>query len=235
MGNYLWTSTHTPIWHRLVTSKTALFAVQADCGITLTAGAVTTAKDLSGAGHDFTSAGAAAPALTTLGGRAAFNMNSNKLLTCAGLDLPAPGTTPFFLWTLFANMGIPPSGNGCLFAQSGTNTMALLINSGARTLVQFNGSSANTSASLVDGTPVLVEALFNNGTSDRLKVAGSNVTGANAGNSNPAASVTIGSLAAATFINAKVIAMAAWPGAPSAAELAALKAAAVKYVGGLAA
>lgn len=220
----------------IVTSKTALFFITADAGITIGTG-VSQAADQSGAGkHATQGTGTAQPALQSaaLNGRNTMLFDgSNDCLNFATLDLPAPGTTPTWFFMVFR---VTTWGSAKSIYGGGTTT-AMRVNFQTSSpnirAINTTGSSFNTGAPA--GTWVRLENLFNNATTDYLKLGSTSVTGVNTGNTDAASGAfTLGSHINPTGANASAIevaCMGAWNGKPTAGELTSLDAWVTSYYG----
>lgn len=176
-----------PTLAQFFTSAVLLQHVKADIGIATAVGSpVTTWTDQSGNGNDRTAAthGGVLTASQLIGKPGVQfgtgGVNTNQTDTTA-LNLPAPGTTPTFIFGVFRQDGYA-AGAGRIFGNSGA---AGLIQFGTTpTLQQYNnGTISNPSSGAAIGAPVRFKDFFNNATTDFMTIGGaSKITGANTGN-----------------------------------------------------
>jgi hypothetical protein len=146
--------------------------------------------DQSGNGHTLAEA-TNPPALASDGpnGQPAYTGDGvNDLFTNATLNLPAPGTTPTWYWFILRQNGytsqagiICPTASRCEIRQFGSSPAVIQIGP--------NLVNSNTGAAI--GVWVIGESLFNNATTDYLRLGAATVTGASAGNNDPLAALTI--------------------------------------------
>lgn len=187
-------SNRTPL--TIVTSVTCRWWYDATQGLTLAGSAVTQWNDLSGNGAHLTQSTAGSkPTYNATGGP-----NSLPVVQFDGtddymantVDLPAPGTTAFFCCSI-ASQDTWTDGD-IITASATTNAYRLRQKvGGASPQVEM----ANTTAANGNGAWTLAAfrricQLFTNSTGDILQVGSSSQTGANAGNTNPAAGWAIG-------------------------------------------
>lgn len=205
----------------IVKSKTPIFYLHADQGVTDDPG-VSTWTDLSGQGKHATAAGGARPSWqanqifghhTVRGDGAAHSMNF------AGLDLPAPGTTPtwFLVWARFLSW----TSGDALFSGSGTTTMRVRQGNATPQIAANNGTVSNNNAAAVLNTLVRIECLFSNTAADYLKVGGTPVssTVTTFGNGNAASGAFwLFSGNAANFANVEILLACAYNGDPTGDE-----------------
>jgi hypothetical protein len=183
-----------------------LFEVYATASVTESGGAVSAVTDQSGAGHSLsqgtagcrptysaTSGPNSTPGITHDG---ADGASTGDFLPTSAFDIAAPATTAFYellvfkqvAWTNADRITARPGGN-IQIRQAGT-TPAITMNN-------TTGVNSNTAATI--GSWFRLEAGFTGSTSDFLKIGSTNVTGASAGNTDPASgSSTIGAVAGGT-------------------------------------
>lgn len=170
-----------------------------------------------------------------LNGHAGFAFDGvDDLLGEATLDLPPPGTTPTFIWGVFTQKAWKAAGG----AFAAGPTLATIQIGGTGVTPQnkiYNGTAGPANAGAVLGSPVRFEALWNNATTDYLKLGATTATGTNTGNSNPAANFFIGGVTnlAANSGTFDFYALLIFNAKPSAGELAALSSAVTTFYGGL--
>ncbi len=172
-------------------------------GVILNGSNVSTFVDQSGNGRDMVQATPTnQPAYSATGGP-----NSKPCITFDGVDnylarallnLPAPATTPAFFWLVFRQKSWTAS-DRIFGAGTANNTMVLAQNTTTPGLRMINTTSVNQNGGAVLDTWVRGEVLFTGSTSDRIKLAATNVTGASAGNTDPAANFALGCDGAATI------------------------------------
>jgi hypothetical protein len=93
---------------------------------------------------------------------------------------PAPGTTPSWIWFVVEQLSWT---NGDPLFNSTTGFVQELYSSSATPNVRlYNGATATLNPNMTLATARRCEALFNNATTDYLKVGATNITGLNAGN-----------------------------------------------------
>jgi enterochelin esterase-like enzyme len=183
-----------------------LFEVYTTASVTESGGAVSAVTDQSGAGHSLsqgtagcrptysaTSGPNSTPGITHDG---ADGASTGDFLPTSAFDIAAPATTAFYellvfkqvAWTNADRITARPGGN-IQIRQAGT-TPAITMNN-------TTGVNSNTAATI--GSWFRLEAGFTGSTSDFLKIGSTNVTGASAGNTDPASgSSTIGAVAGGT-------------------------------------
>jgi hypothetical protein len=183
-----------------------LFEVYTTASVTESGGAVSAVTDQSGAGHSLsqgtagcrptysaTSGPNSTPGITHDG---ADGASTGDFLPSSSFDIAAPATTAFYellvfkqvAWTNADRITARPGGN-IQIRQAGT-TPAITMNN-------TTGVNSNTAATI--GSWFRLEAGFTGSTSDFLKIGSTNVTGASAGNTDPASgSSTIGAVAGGT-------------------------------------
>lgn len=213
-------------FNTLVTSVTCLQAVQSDVGITLNGSTVSAWTDQSGNGKNYTGVGTAQPTYNAaaLNGFATLTFDGvNDTLTSA-LSLPAPGTTPTFLWMIVKQRAWG-AGRRLVGDSASGLTHVLYQNAVTPQITQFDSANGPVNAGGAIGSWVRVEAWFNNATTDYLKVGATRLTGTNTGNNASTGNRLIASAAGASFSNIEVAALMYFSGLPSAGELAALSAA----------
>lgn len=170
---------------------------------------IATWADQSGAALDYTQATAGLqPVMLKAGGANStqamqFDGVDDELYNAA-FDLPAPGTTPTYIfavlrqdtWTI----------NAGIVAGSAAANVALAQQASTPNIKQSDGSAVNENSAGTLGTWFRVEGGFQNTTGDFLKVGATSVTGAAAGNNDPAAGRAIGTRHGSTVWSALSVA-----------------------------
>lgn len=183
--------------------------------------------DASGNGFDLTNAvGAEQPLWTAAGGP---NGNPTVLfdgdddfLSNALLDLPAPGTTPTFYWAVLRQVTWVLDHT---IADTPLASLSFYQGSAAAPNVrQFNSNEVNENSGAPLGEYKRCEVYFSSSVADYIKAGSTTVTGADAGNSEPAASFALGGLTALFRSNVEVCEFWIFNFLPSAAQLASLDA-----------
>lgn len=183
--------------------------------------------DQSGNARDYLQATATAqPELSVAGGPNAtaivkFNGLSSQM-TAATLALPAPGTTPTYVWLVLLQ-DTWTINEVFLSGQDGTARHQLAQLTSTPTLGANNGGTANSSSALALDAWGRVEIGFTNSTSDFIKLIATAVTGNNNGN-NSSTSRVIGCRNATAFANVWLAELFYANRIPSAAERTALDA-----------
>jgi hypothetical protein len=172
---------------------------RADQGVT-----ATDWNDISGQGKHYTQAtGSAFP---TFGATAGPNSTpaltfdgTDDVLNCAGLSLPAPGTTPTWIWVVMKQTAWV-STRRIFSATNNSNICTAFANTGTPTLAIFNGATVNDNAGATVGTWVAAQFYFSNSTSDFIQINdAAKATGASAGNNSSGVGRTLGAGAAGFF------------------------------------
>jgi hypothetical protein len=177
-------------------------------------------------GMSFTAADANAPTinatdatLNNLQTLSFVRVNSDRLIATAGVDRPAPATTPTYTHLLLKQDTWNASAG--IFS-AGTQNLALFQSGTTPNIAQNNNATANANAGAVLGQWSAIRSLNTGSTSDSLVCQGTTASGASAGNNNPGATWTIGSNAALTaFSGITFYAGAVFSQVPVAYELAA--------------
>lgn len=160
-----------------VVGPLAIMAGHIRCGYSGDVGLTsTTWQDQGPSGRHL--AGTCSVAAAALGGKNCAQMNGTSHRLDATFSLPAPGTSPSYIWTIARN----DSGGGfsCVVALGLTNDNALIRDSGATELcaVYPGFSSLRHALGFTVGTFKRARALFSNSSSDLVQVgAGAAVTG----------------------------------------------------------
>lgn len=169
-----------------ISSVTKYFWLRADLGVTVATG-VSAWADQYGLNNATQATGAAQPTLSA--SDAAFNNQASitfdgtdDALVFTGLDLPAPGTTPFWVWIIFRQLSW--TSLDWIFA-AGNNTVALQQFTAEPQLRIINGIAVSTNSGAPTGTAVRGIASFTNSVADYLKLASTVVTGVASGNNDP--------------------------------------------------
>jgi hypothetical protein len=236
------TLTITQTFSALIPSANVLQAAQADQGVTQVSNAVSNWADLSGNGKDFAQAtGANKPAFQAswVNSKPAITLDgSAQFMDCPGLHLPAPGTTPTWIFAIIEQTTW--TANEALFgSDSATNAHIIQQRTGTPQIAIFNTNVVclNNGAALT--VPSRLEALFKNSTTlDYLKLGATKVTtsGTSAGNTDGTSNGRrIGATGAGGKCNFKVAALIHCNAEPSQAVKDALDAAVTAfYAGGVA-
>jgi hypothetical protein len=149
----------------------------------------------------------------------------------SALDLPAPGTTPTFVWAVYRIIS-NATGNGAIIASTSLGA-AIYSPIGVRSTGQFNGTARNINAGSNGGAWVRTEALFSASAADYVRCGATlAAAGLSAGNSDPAAARFIAGGAGNTPHSVELLAAIHTPYLPSAAVLAAANAAIATQYGG---
>lgn len=162
-----------------------LLWVRADLGVTLGVG-VSAWADQSGNGRDLTqSTGASQPAYTasdaTLGNLPSITFDgADDYLANAAYNRPAPGTTPTFAWGVF-KLATWTSGRH-IFGRNSAGTLRVMMGGASPQLRGENGVNGALNGAATLGSWFRFECLFNNSTTDYLKIGGTSATGINCGN-----------------------------------------------------
>lgn len=160
---------------------------RADLGVTQSGGLVSNWSDLGTLGHAYSATSTARP---TWGATAGPNSTpaitfdgAANILSCATLNLPAPGTTPVWIW-LMARQDSWTSTRRLFGAASGSNSTLLAYQNGSSPqIMQYAGANANTITTAAVGVWCALQFYFSNSTADFTKVNDdAPVTGASAGN-----------------------------------------------------
>ena len=194
---------------------------RADLGVTI--GASFAWSDQSGHAADYANAVAAAgPSLTasdaTLNNQSTLTFNGTTQSCDATLLLPAPGTTPVFVWwvlkqnawTITRSIFSDTAGSRHLiFQQTASPGM------GMADTTQVNNNTAGTVGSWFRGA-----AQFTNSVADYLKIGATKVTGANAGNTVGGGTRRIATNSAGSlFTSVSLAEILYYKGTPSAQQL----------------
>jgi hypothetical protein len=208
------------------TPANVLQSVQSDLGVTSSGGLVSAWADQSGNNKHYTSIGALQPSVSTgANGFPGVTFNTASVTQLVStLNLPAPGTTPTFIWGVFRIIG-SVANNGAFLGGDATSMYVRFTNS--NTIDMYNGSFGNavTPALNVFNT---FECLFNGSTTSYVKYGTVSNTGSNVGN-NPSSNRTLGQNGG-FGTNCEVLALVYLNAAPTQAQLDAANAAAnIKY------
>lgn len=128
----------------------------------------------------------------------------DDVLSAAGLNLPAPGTTPTWIWIVLKQIAWT-NGRRIVAPVSLTTRVALSQSTLSPSLEQFNGVSANLNNGATLGSWVAVQSYYSNTVNDFIGVNDvALVTGTSAGNNSGATGRTLGGAAASLFSNTAV-------------------------------
>jgi hypothetical protein len=212
----------------IITSKTNVFFLSGDLGITEAAGAVSAWANQgpTGATGDATQAtGANQPTYNAAGlngrGTVAGDGSNDCMVFAGGLDLPDPDITP--TWFLFVWIADSWTISDSLFAANGTTALRLRQDPTTPNMNMNNAVTGANNAGAVLSTWVRGEALFGNTVGDYLKLGATStvIPGTATGGNNPVINVFTlfaHTTAAAGAINGKLATIAAWNGNPTAGE-----------------
>jgi hypothetical protein len=209
----------------------ALQVLQSDLG--LTTGTTWTLADQSGNGKDATATGAARPSVGTgVGGKPSLlNPHFAGGMSCASLNLPAPGTTPWYM-CMVAKVNSALGGERLCGAVSADNIGMLYVQT-TPSYGMTNPSGGPATSGVAFGTFALIEAYFSNSTSDFIKVGSSaQVTGTNSGNNVGTGRIWMNTSGLTQGADMEGMMCAYLLGLPSSGTRATLRAAITSYYGG---
>lgn len=212
------------------TGANILQAVQSDIGVTLVSGGVSVWADQASSPHNFTQGTAGArPTMTTgLNGFPGVLFDGVDDFVDSTLNIPAPGTTPCFVWGVYRIISAP-AGSSTIFGS--TAFVEAVISQVSRNSAGFNGTIANSNSGSAAGAWGRVECLFTNSTSDYCKFGATVVSGANAGNSTQNGRAIGGNSGGGSCTNVEVLAYVLLNALPSGGQLAAASAAVTSKYG----
>lgn len=161
-----------------------IFSIQSNVGTST--GSTFTMADTSGNGKNFTATLAAMPTVGSgpNGLPEVIFDGVNQVITCSGLNLPAPGTTPFFLFLVFRHITFVGT-NPVVCGNAAASARHLLYGvGGSPRLSSFNGvESAIPASPPAIGSYECTELYRSNSTSDYLRRgSGAAASGINTGN-----------------------------------------------------
>lgn len=220
------------ILHTLITSVPVLQAVQSDRGITLNGSTVSAWADQTANAKHYTQGTAAnQPTYNAAGlnGRPTLTFDGTNDSLASTLNLPAPGTTPTFIWWVGRQLSWTAN-DYWLGNNAGSLSCIIQQRTGTPQLFQYSGSAANSNSAGTINSWFRGRAYFSNSTGDYLRIGATNVTGASAGNLSGTGRL-IGAATGVQFANVEMAALIYTQGAPSAAELSALDAAVTAVYG----
>jgi hypothetical protein len=227
-----------PLTH--IVSRTNLFFLVGDLGVTEAAGAMSAWANQgpTGATGDATQGtGANQPTYTAgaLNGKAvaAADGSNDCMVFAGGLDIPDPDLVA--TWFLFVWTADSWTISDSLFAANGTTALRLRQDPTTPNMNMNNAVTGPNNSGAVLTTWVRGEALFNNAITDYLKLGATSVTGTATGGNNPAVNVFTlfaHTTAAAGAINGKLACIGAWNGDPTPGEKALVNAWVTGYYGG---
>jgi len=111
----------------------------------------------------------------------------------AALNLPAPGTTPTYLWVIMRQVSWGPAPDFNTFTESsGTGGIDFYQTGVTPQLQQYNGIDANSTVGAPVGVYKRIAVLFTNSTSDYIQAGSSQSTGVNSGNLDSGPGITVG-------------------------------------------
>lgn len=227
LGRGLFRNVVTPL--TILGSTNLLAWWRSDLGITLNGSDVQQWDDQTGNGHHLIQLTAgnqpAYGAATGPNGRPGltFVAASNERMVDSTLDLDPPGTNPTFFWWIAS----PTTwgANRRLFSSGAVANRLMLYQRTATPSVSQNNTSDANSIAWTLGAFARLEVYFSNSVSDYIKIAGTTVTGANAGNGDPAAGFRLCSdHVGSNCISAVVSEGFVYRGTPTAAQLTQLDA-----------
>lgn len=217
------------VLHTLVSSVTCLRAWQSDFGVHNSgSGTCDSWVDQKSSVSWGQVTGTRMPAIISnaIGTHPALRFDGVDDTLVENLNLPAPGTTPTFIWSVFKQLGWGATRFIFASGASGGSSLSILQHTSTPNLCIFNGSFGTDNSGAPISSYVVSEAWFNNAASDYLKVGTTTQTGI-AGNTDPPLGWNCGAVLNGSFAaNVEVVACLLFSGKPSGAELAALSAAA---------
>jgi len=201
-----------------------IFAIQSDLGITNSA--TFTAADQSGNGKDFTAVLTARPTLAAGPNgypEIIFDGSANRI-TCATLNLPAPGATPFFLFLIFRHITFVGS-NPVVCGNAAALAAHLIYGVGGSPRLSANSGtdSAIPAAPPAIGSYECLEAYYSNTVTDYLRRGSSSNAGIATGN-NASAGYSIGGSGILTNANIGLLAAVGCSALPTGPQIAAARA-----------
>lgn len=202
-------------------------SVQGDVGFTNSGGVSPLWKDISGAGLDYTAAGAGQPTYNQSGlnGNPTALFNGSSQFMTSPLNLPAPGTRPTALLMV---MRIIAWANTSWIVGPGDASIAMTLHETGVSpeIAQYNGVDANLNFAATVGSWVRLYSVWSNSSQDTLKIGPTIAAGTNSGNTAPGSGrVLAGRSTGLSLANIEVAAMVYLGGIPSTADLVAFDAA----------
>lgn len=163
---------------------TMLQWVRADLGVTIDTG-VSVWADQSGNGADYAQAtGTAQPAVTvadvSLNGQDTITFDGTSDFLAATLALPAPGTTPTFIWAILRQNAWTITRN--IFSDTTATRLLIFQQTAEPGITMASTTQVNNNTAVAVGAWCRLACQFQNSTSDYLKLAATSVTGASANN-----------------------------------------------------
>lgn len=213
---------------RIIDSKSSIFFVSADVGITIGTG-VSAWADQSGNSNSFSQAtGGSQPAFIAndadFGGRnSVYNTSGGSLFLVNSWVPPLPGSTNQWYFIVFRQVSWT-SADYIFSSNTAASTISLAQSGSTPSLAMANTSFVNSNSGAAIAASVRGEVFFNNSTAGYLKLGSTKVTGGNAGNNNA------GSTGLRLFTrnggtqssDVKVACFGCWSGEPTAGEKVAL-------------
>ncbi len=218
----------------IITSKSPFFFLSADLGVTISTGVSAWADQSINGYNGSQPTGGNQPSYTSsdalFGNRAAvYGNGSTRWISISTWDPPAPGTTPIWFFCIFTQNSWT---TGRYLFGGGSSILGVIQSGSSPNILQLNTTPANSNSNGTIGNAYRLEALFNNNTTDYLKIGSTSVTGTNAGNSNSSSTFTLFSRNAGNAPgNFGIACIGAWNGEPTSDEKTALDAWVTSYYG----
>ncbi len=210
---------------------TVIFAIQGDIGVISSGGLITQVNDQSPNHTNAVAAGVARPSVGSVNARGSIQTDGLTKFLQAPCFLPAPGTTPYCSYSVFAPTAVGSQAN---YFGGDTGAGVLYSNGAVNNIVQYNGSNGQTGSLSTSMTRVYAE--YTASVADRLKCGANAFTsGVSSGNGSGGSALCIGSgtTAPAFLSNINLVLLVYMQGALTAPQMAAIDAAANSYWGGV--